>query len=60
VKLVRFIGNFHQDEAAQDLLEYALVLAAVLVAVVAGSSNLATLLSSSLDAVSTRIQSTIA
>ena len=38
----QFIHNFNRDESGQDLLEYALVLLAVLVAVIAGSTNLST------------------
>jgi Flp pilus assembly pilin Flp len=41
MKFSQFIKNLHREESGQDLLEYALVLAAVLVAVVAGSNNLA-------------------
>jgi Flp pilus assembly pilin Flp len=54
------VRTFHREESGQDLLEYALVLAAVLVAIVSGSSNLASLLSSSLGAINLRIQSAVA
>jgi Flp pilus assembly pilin Flp len=52
---LQFISKFHQEESGQDLLEYALVLAAVLVAVVAGSNSLATTINSALTTLSTRI-----
>jgi Flp pilus assembly pilin Flp len=37
----QFISNLHREESGQDLLEYGLVLLAVLTAVVAGSNSLA-------------------
>ena len=42
MKFANFVKNLHREESGQDLLEYALVLALVLAAVVAGSQNLAT------------------
>lgn len=51
----QFLSNFHNEESGQDLLEYALVLAAVLFAVVAGSSSLSTDISSAMDAIKVRI-----
>ena len=36
----QFISTFNGDESGQDLLEYALVLLAVIVVVIAGSTNL--------------------
>ena len=38
----QFIHRFHREESGQDLVEYALVLAAVATAVVAGSATLST------------------
>jgi Flp pilus assembly pilin Flp len=49
----------HLDECGQDLLEYALVLAAVLLAVVAGSTTLSGVIANAMGTVSTRIQSTV-
>jgi len=37
----QFISMFHQEESGQDMLEYAMVLLAVLAAVVAGTTTLA-------------------
>ena len=36
----QFISKFHREESGQDMLEYALVTAAVLAAVVTGSASL--------------------
>ena len=51
----RFIKNFNQDESGQDLLEYALVLLAVLVAVIAGSTNLSSIITNELAKINTSI-----
>ncbi|HEX9255338.1 MAG TPA: Flp family type IVb pilin [Candidatus Angelobacter sp.] len=56
----QFVKNLHREESGQDLLEYALVLAAVLTAVVAGSASLATDISTALTAINTKIQNAIA
>jgi len=52
---LQLISKFHQEESGQDLLEYALVLAAVLVAVVAGSGSLANTINTALTTLNTRI-----
>ncbi len=52
----QFIHNFNRDESGQDLLEYALVLLAVLVAVIAGSTNLSDIITTEL----TKINGSIA
>jgi len=36
----QFISKFHHEESGQDMLEYAMVLLAVLAAVVAGTTTL--------------------
>jgi Flp pilus assembly pilin Flp len=56
MKFLEFLKGLHQEESGQDLLEYALVLLAVLAAVVAGSQSLATDISTAL----TKIQNAIA
>jgi Flp pilus assembly pilin Flp len=56
----QFVTNLHREESGQDLLEYALVLAAVLTAVVAGSASLATDISSALTTINNKIQAAIA
>jgi Flp pilus assembly pilin Flp len=56
----QFVKNLHREESGQDLLEYALVLLAVLGAVVAGSANLATDIKDALTTINTKIQAAIA
>jgi Flp pilus assembly pilin Flp len=51
----QFIQNFNRDESGQDLLEYALVLLAVLVAVIAGSTNLSSLIANELSTINLSI-----
>ena len=60
MKFTQFVKNLHREESGQDLLEYALVLAAVLVAVVAGSNSLATDIGTALTTINTRIQAAVA
>jgi Flp pilus assembly pilin Flp len=57
--MIQFIKNLHQEESGQDLLEYALVLLAVLGAVVAGSTALANDISQGLTSINTKIQAAI-
>lgn len=59
MKFTQFIKNLHREESGQDLLEYALVLAAVLAAVVTGSTSLATEISSGLTTLNGKIQNSI-
>ena len=59
MRFVAFLNALHRDESGQDLLEYALVLAAVLLAVVAGSSSLSSTIANALGTINTRIQSTV-
>jgi Flp pilus assembly pilin Flp len=54
-KLNQFISTFNRDESGQDLLEYALVLLAVLVAVIAGSTNLSDIITTELGKINTSI-----
>ena len=56
----QFISNLHRDESGQDLLEYALVLAAVLAAVVVGNTTLAQSISDAITTINTRIQGSVA
>jgi Flp pilus assembly pilin Flp len=55
----QFVKNLHREESGQDLLEYALVLAAVLSAVVAGSTALATDISNALVTINGKITTAI-
>jgi Flp pilus assembly pilin Flp len=56
----QFISNFNRDESGQDLLEYALVLAAVLAAVVVGSGSLAGIINNGIASINLKITSSIA
>lgn len=56
----QFVKNLHREESGQDLLEYALVLAAVLTAVVAGSTSLANDISNAITTINGRIQAAVA
>ena len=51
----KFIRNFHQEESGQDMLEYALVLAAVLAVVVTGSGTLSSTITTELGKINTAI-----
>ena len=55
----KFIRSLYEEESGQDLLEYALVLATVLSAVVAGSNAVATMISSAFTTVMGKIQSVV-
>ena len=60
MNFLEFLKGLHREESGQDLLEYALVLLAVLAAVVAGSQSLATDISSALTTINNKIQTAIA
>jgi Flp pilus assembly pilin Flp len=49
-------SNLYREESGQDLLEYALVLATVLAAIVVGSNSIANVLGTALTTITTRIQ----
>ena len=52
---MRFVARFHREQSGQDMLEYALVLLAVLAAVVTGSSTLSGTITSESTAIDTKI-----
>lgn len=54
-----FISGLHEEECGQDLLEYALVLAVVLSAIVSGSDAIANVISTGLTTVIGRVQNTV-
>lgn len=60
MKFTQFISNLHREESGQDLLEYALVLAAVLAAVVTGANNLATDIGAALTIINGKITAALA
>ena len=55
MRFMQFVSQFHREESGQDMLEYALVLAAVLTAVVAGSANLSTTITDNLDTINAKL-----
>jgi Flp pilus assembly pilin Flp len=59
MKFTDIIRNLHREESGQDLLEYALVLAAVLAAVVLGSTSIAGEISTGLTTLNGKIQTSI-
>ena len=59
MNFTQLIKKLHSEESGQDLLEYALVTAAVLSAVVAGSGTLATDITTALGTINGKITSII-
>lgn len=59
MRLLQTLQNLHQDESGQDVLEYALVLAAVAAAAVTGSSSIASIITSALGKINTKISNSI-
>ena len=55
----QFISKFHREESGQDLVEYALVLAAVATAVVAGSATLSADIANAMTTLKTNIQNAL-
>ena len=51
----KFINRLHREESGQDLLEYALVLLAVLTAVVAGSGAIANTINTAISTINGKI-----
>jgi len=51
----KFINRLHREESGQDLLEYALVLLAVLTAVVAGSGGIANTINTAISTINGKI-----
>lgn len=60
MRFLQTIQKLHRDESGQDVLEYALVLAAVALAAVTGSSSIASIITSALGAISTKITNAVA
>ena len=60
MRFKQFVMQFHREESGQDMLEYALVMAAVLAAVVTGSGTLAQTITDGMTAINTKIQDSIA
>jgi pilus assembly protein Flp/PilA len=60
MKFISILNNLHREESGQDLVEYALVLAAVAAAVVAGSATLSGDLANAMTTLNTKIQADFA
>jgi Flp pilus assembly pilin Flp len=59
MRFARLIARFHHEESGQDMLEYALVLLAVLLAVVAGTTTLAGDIATDLGLIQAKIATAI-
>ncbi len=59
MRMLQLLKNFNNDESGQDLLEYALVLAAVAAAAVLGSNTLAGTITSAIGKLNTIIGTSI-
>jgi len=59
MRLFDALRALHRDESGQDLVEYALVLAAIAAAVVASSSSLASVVSNAVSAINVKIATEI-
>jgi Flp pilus assembly pilin Flp len=53
------LNDLYREESGQDLLEYALVLATVLAAIVIGSNSVANVIGNALTTIIARIQSIV-
>jgi Flp pilus assembly pilin Flp len=53
------LSNLHREESGQDLLEYALVLATILAAVVIGADSVANVIANALTTLGGKIQGTV-
>src|SRR5260370_8032170 len=59
MRFKRFISVFHRGESGQDMLEYALVLAAVMGAVVAGTDSLSDTVSKELPKINREVRNDV-
>ena len=59
MNFIQFVREFHKGESGQDLVEYALVLAAVATAVVAGSVTLSADIAAAMTTLNTKIQNAL-
>ena len=60
MRFICLLKGLHQEESGQDLVEYALVLVAVALAAVTGSSSLASTVSSAVSSINLKISTAIA
>jgi Flp pilus assembly pilin Flp len=59
MRVSRLIAALHRDESGQDLVEYALVLAAIAFAVVATSGSLRNVISNALSTIDGRLSTAV-
>jgi len=55
----QFVNKLHREESGQDLIEYALVLLAVMLAVVAGTTSLSGTIATAMTTLNGKIQAAI-
>jgi len=55
----QFLSKFHQEESGQDTVEYVLIGAAVVTALVAGAPGLSTMLQNAITALGVKITAAI-
>jgi Flp pilus assembly pilin Flp len=58
-RLNQFINRFNQDESGQDTVEYVLIGAAVVVALIAGSPALSTMLQGAITSLGAKVTAAI-
>ena len=60
MKFTQFLKNLHREESGQDLIEYALVAAAIIAAVLAGSGTLSGDLANAVNLLNAKISAALA
>jgi len=55
MRFIQFVREFHREESGQDMLEYGLVIVAVVTAVLAGSASLTTNLTTDMGKINDKI-----
>jgi Flp pilus assembly pilin Flp len=58
-RLNQFINNFNRDESGQDTIEYVMIGAAVVLALVAGAPGLSTMLTNAITTLGTKVTAAI-
>ena len=55
MRFMQFVSQFHREESGQDMLEYGLVIVAVVAAVLAGSASLTANLATDMGKINDKI-----
>jgi len=55
MRFIQFVSQFHREESGQDMLEYGLVIVAVVAAVLAGSASLTANLATDMGKINDKI-----